>query len=52
SDGVVSTWTPNMYAYNEAFGNNDYGQAGAASILLALLAAVLSYAVTKWGNRR
>ncbi|MER6949234.1 sugar ABC transporter permease [Nonomuraea sp. NPDC000554] len=52
SDGVVSTWTPNMYAYNEAFGNNDYGQAGAASIILALLAAVLSYGVTKWGNRR
>ncbi|MBB5079811.1 carbohydrate ABC transporter permease [Nonomuraea endophytica] len=52
SDGVVSTWTPNMYAYNEAFGNNDYGQAGAASILLALLAAVMSYVVTKWSNRR
>ncbi|WP_157250015.1 carbohydrate ABC transporter permease [Nonomuraea typhae] len=52
SDGVVSTWTPNMYAYNEAFGNNDYGQAGAASILLALLAAVLSFVVTKWSNRR
>ncbi|MER7504378.1 sugar ABC transporter permease [Nonomuraea pusilla] len=52
SDGIVSTWTPNMYAYNEAFGNNDIGQAGAASIILALLAAVLSYAVTRWGNRR
>jgi multiple sugar transport system permease protein len=52
SDGIVSTWTPNMYAYNEAFGNNDYGQAGAASIILALLAAVLSYVVTRWGNRR
>ncbi|MGW3347220.1 carbohydrate ABC transporter permease [Nonomuraea rubra] len=52
SDGVVSTWTPNMYAYNQAFGNNDIGQAGAASIILALLAAGLSYGVTTWGNRR
>lgn len=52
SDGIVSTWTPNMYAYNQAFGNNDIGQAGAASILLALLAAVASYAVTRWGSRR
>lgn len=52
SDGVVSTWTPNMYAYNEAFGNNDYGQAGAASIILAVLAAGASYVVTRWSNSR
>jgi multiple sugar transport system permease protein len=52
SDGIVSTWTPNMYSYAEAFGKNDYGQAAAASILLAALAAVLSYAVTKWGNKK
>ncbi|WP_049566207.1 carbohydrate ABC transporter permease [Nonomuraea sp. SBT364] len=52
SDGIVSTWTPNMYAYAEAFGKNDYGQAAAASIMLAALAAVLSYFVTRWGNKK
>jgi multiple sugar transport system permease protein len=52
SDGIVSTWTPNMYSYAEAFGKNDIGQAAAASILLAVLAAVLSYFVTKWGNKK
>ncbi|MGW4793000.1 carbohydrate ABC transporter permease [Nonomuraea sp. NPDC004297] len=52
SDGVVSTWTPNMYAYAEAFGNNDIGQAAAASLLLAVLAAVLSYFVTTWGSKK
>ncbi|NUP64538.1 MAG: sugar ABC transporter permease [Nonomuraea sp.] len=51
SDGIVSTWTPNMYAYAEAFGKNDVGQAAAASLLLAALAAVLSFFVTKWGNK-
>ncbi|MEV0582345.1 sugar ABC transporter permease [Nonomuraea sp. NPDC050310] len=52
SDGVVSTWTPNMYAYTEAFAKNDYGQAAASSLLLAALAAVLSFFVTRWGNKR
>lgn len=52
SDGIVSTWTPNMYAYAEAFGKNDVGQAAAASLLLAVLAAVLSYFVTTWGNKK
>ncbi|GAA0401540.1 sugar ABC transporter permease [Microbispora corallina] len=52
SDGIVSTWTPNMYAYAEAFGRNDYGQAAAASIMLAVLAGLLSYVVTKWGNKK
>jgi multiple sugar transport system permease protein len=52
SNGIVSTWTPNMYSYAEAFGKNDIGQAAAASILLAVLAAVLSYSVTKWGNKK
>ncbi|MET9350868.1 carbohydrate ABC transporter permease [Streptomyces termitum] len=44
---VTSTWTPNMYAYSAAFDRNDYGLAAAASILLALTAALLSFAVTR-----
>ncbi|MFI8322505.1 carbohydrate ABC transporter permease [Streptomyces sp. NPDC085529] len=44
---VTSTWTPNLYAYSAAFDRNDYGLAAAASILLALTAALLSFAVTR-----
>ncbi|MEU2504351.1 sugar ABC transporter permease [Streptomyces sp. NPDC007863] len=49
---VTSTWTPNMYAYSAAFDRNDYGLAAAASILLALTAALLSFAVTRLTGRR
>ncbi|MFB7938626.1 carbohydrate ABC transporter permease [Streptomyces sp. NPDC004779] len=49
---VTSTWTPNMYAYSAAFDRNDYGLAAAASILLALTAALLSFAVTRLTRAR
>jgi multiple sugar transport system permease protein len=47
SPGVTTTWTPNMYAYAAAFQRNDYGLAAAASVLLALVAALLSFIVTR-----
>ncbi|MBO1418253.1 carbohydrate ABC transporter permease [Streptomyces sp. FH025] len=47
SPDVVSSWTPGMYAYTAAFDRGDYGLAAAASVLLALTAAALSYAVTR-----
>ena len=47
---VTSTWTPNMYAYSAAFDRNDYGLAAAASVLLALTAALLSYVITRAGR--
>ncbi|MFF3008537.1 carbohydrate ABC transporter permease [Kitasatospora sp. NPDC057940] len=47
SPGVVSTWTPSMYAYTAAFDRGDYGLAAAASVLLALAAAALSFLVTR-----
>lgn len=50
--GVVSTWTPNMYAYQAAFTTNDYGVAAASSILLALAAAALSFVVTRATRNR
>ncbi|MFF9207190.1 MULTISPECIES: carbohydrate ABC transporter permease [unclassified Streptomyces] len=50
--GVVTTWTPNMYAYTAAFERNDYGLAAAASVLLALAAALLSFVVTRLGGGR
>lgn len=49
---VTSTWTPNMYAYSAAFERNDYGLAAAASVLIALVAAVLSFVVTRFTNNR
>ncbi len=44
-------WSPTMYIYAQAFENRDYGQAAAASLLLAVVAGVLSFVVTKLGNR-
>ncbi|MGW0882623.1 carbohydrate ABC transporter permease [Streptomyces sp. NPDC002671] len=44
---VVSSWTPNMYAYTAAFDHNNYGLAAASSVMLALVAAALSFIVTR-----
>jgi multiple sugar transport system permease protein len=52
STTIISTWTPNMYAYSAAFDRGDYGLAAAASVLLAAVAAVLSFAVTRFSARR
>ena len=49
---VTSAWTPNMYAYTAAFDRNDYGLAAAASVLLALTAALLSFGVTRLTGSR
>ncbi|MFJ9410396.1 carbohydrate ABC transporter permease [Streptomyces sp. NPDC101393] len=51
SAALSSSWTPNMYAYTAAFTRNDYGLAAAASVLLALVAAALSFAVTRLAQR-
>ncbi|WP_037973431.1 carbohydrate ABC transporter permease [Streptomyces sp. NRRL WC-3742] len=47
SSAVDSSWTPNMYAYTAAFTRNDYGLAAASSVLLALVAAALSFIITR-----
>ncbi|MEV0092133.1 sugar ABC transporter permease [Streptomyces sp. NPDC050738] len=49
---VTSSWTPNMYAYTAAFSRNDFGLAAAASVLLALAAALLSFVVTRLTGRK
>ncbi|TDC77817.1 carbohydrate ABC transporter permease [Streptomyces hainanensis] len=49
---VTSTWTPNMLAYSAAFNSNDYHYAATVSVLVAVLAGVLSFAVTTFANRR
>lgn len=52
SAAITSTWTPNMYAYSAAFDRSDYGLAAAASVLLALVAAMLSFAFTRLAGQR
>ncbi|WP_119289945.1 sugar ABC transporter permease [Streptomyces sp. YIM 130001] len=51
ADGMSEEWSPTMFIYNAAFKGYDYGLAAAASLLLALVAGVLSFVVTKLGNR-
>ncbi|MET3904560.1 sugar ABC transporter permease [Paenarthrobacter sp. 4246] len=48
---VTSTWVPNMWAYDAAFNRHNLNQAAAASIIIALMAAVLSWAVTRFSSR-
>lgn len=48
---VTSTWVPNMWAYDAAFNRHNLNQAAAASIIIALTAAVLSLAVTRFSSR-
>ncbi|TDC23179.1 sugar ABC transporter permease [Streptomyces sp. 8K308] len=49
---VTSTWTPNMLAFSAAFNSNDYHYAATVSVLVAVLAGILSFAVTTFANRR
>ncbi|MGW6713876.1 carbohydrate ABC transporter permease [Streptomyces globisporus] len=44
-------WSPTMFIYTVAFKGHDYGLAAASSLLLALVAGLLSFVVTKLGNR-
>lgn len=48
---VTSTWVPNMWAYDAAFNRNNLPQAAAASIILALVAGVLSWVVTRFTSK-
>lgn len=46
---ITSDWTPNLYAYTAAFTrSNQFGVAAAASLVLAFLAAGLSFVVTRF----
>ncbi|MET9000246.1 sugar ABC transporter permease [Amycolatopsis sp. NPDC004169] len=49
---VTSTWSPSLYVYEAAFIANDYGRAAAASVLLALVSALLSALVMRLSARR
>ena len=40
---ISTTYTPNLMAYNTAFGNNNYYYAAAISVVLAVITCVLSF---------
>ncbi|WP_460307151.1 carbohydrate ABC transporter permease [Actinocorallia aurea] len=52
STSITNAWTPNLYTQDAAFSRNDYGLAAAASLLIAAIAAVLSFAVMRLTDRR
>src|SRR5437764_198874 len=43
SNNISTSYTPNLYAYNTAFGNNNYYYAAAMAVALALVTCVLSF---------
>jgi multiple sugar transport system permease protein len=51
SAAISPDWSPVMFIYQAAFTRHDYGLAAAASLLLALLGAALSFVITRLGNR-
>ncbi|MBT8162423.1 MULTISPECIES: carbohydrate ABC transporter permease [Arthrobacter] len=51
TSSVTSTYVPNMWAYDAAFNQHNLNQAAAASLILAVLAAALSFIVTRWTSR-
>ncbi|WP_240649342.1 sugar ABC transporter permease [Streptomyces sp. Z26] len=51
--GNIDTgYTPNVHAYNEAFGANNYHVAAAEAVLLAVVACVLSFGFMRLVGRR
>ncbi|MDQ4215189.1 sugar ABC transporter permease [Microbacterium capsulatum] len=50
STNVTQTWTPNLYVYTEAFTKTNYGLAAAGSIILAVIAGGLSFALTRYAK--
>lgn len=51
TSAVTSTWVPNMWAYSAAFDRNNLAQAATASMILAVLAGVLSWLVTRFTSK-
>lgn len=51
ASSISQEWSPVMFIYQAAFTEHDYGLAAAASLMLALLGAALSFVITRFGNR-
>ncbi|MEU7481130.1 sugar ABC transporter permease [Lentzea sp. NPDC042327] len=49
---ISARFSPSMYIYDAAFTRNNYGLAAAASVVLLAFTVALSYAITRWTNRK
>jgi multiple sugar transport system permease protein len=52
SNNISTSYTPNLYAYNVAFGNNNYYYAAAISVALAVVTCVLSFGFLRVTQRQ
>jgi multiple sugar transport system permease protein len=52
SINISSSFTPNLYAYNTAFGTNNYYYAAAISVVLAVITAVFSFGFLRVTQRQ
>jgi multiple sugar transport system permease protein len=52
SNNISTYYTPNLYAYNTAFGNNNYYYAAAISVVLALVTFVFSFGFLRITQRQ
>ncbi|ACQ82299.1 binding-protein-dependent transport systems inner membrane component [Beutenbergia cavernae DSM 12333] len=49
--GIDSTWTPNMYIYQKAFTDHNFGVAAAAALVFAVLIGAASWVATRVRRR-
>lgn len=52
SNNISSSYTPNLYAYNTAFGNNNYYYTAALAVVLALVTFVFSFGFLRLTQRQ
>ena len=52
SNNISTSYTPNLYAYYTAFGNNNYYYAAAISVVLAVVTFVLSFGFLRITRRQ
>ena len=52
SNNIPTSFTPNLYAYYTAFGNNNYYYAATISVVLALVTCVLSFGFLRVTQRQ
>jgi len=51
SNSISNVYTPNLYAYYTAFGNNNYNYAAALAVLLAFVTFVFSFGFLRLSSR-
>ncbi len=52
SNNISSSYTPNLYAYNTAFGNNNYYYTAALAVVLALVTFIFSFGFLRLTQRQ